>query len=172
MTDGQLPPEPWSLGDNIPWNDPDFSEAMLKDQWGNSDDDGANSSGFDAIFELTPRRLPGITSVQAVVDGETVTEIAISDLVQILRSDSRFNHFVDSGKYFRDDAVRGPHGLYFLFRLKDDHSSFHNRVRFFPLPGDLCSTILTQCRHCANCSPSQRGKFFRFPCSPHVLLRL
>ncbi len=31
MTDGQLPPEPWSIGDNIPWNDPDFSKAMLKD---------------------------------------------------------------------------------------------------------------------------------------------
>lgn len=31
MIDGQLTPEPWSIGDNIPWNDPGFSDAMLKD---------------------------------------------------------------------------------------------------------------------------------------------
>ncbi|MCP4228923.1 MAG: class I SAM-dependent methyltransferase [bacterium] len=26
-----LPPEPWAEGDNIPWNDPDFSRRMLKE---------------------------------------------------------------------------------------------------------------------------------------------
>ena len=27
----QLPPEPWAEGDNIPWNDPAFSERMLRE---------------------------------------------------------------------------------------------------------------------------------------------
>lgn len=31
MTGGKIPPMPWSIGDNIPWNDPDFSKTMLKD---------------------------------------------------------------------------------------------------------------------------------------------
>ena len=25
------PPRPWALGDNIPWNDPEFSERMLRE---------------------------------------------------------------------------------------------------------------------------------------------
>ena len=27
----QLPPAPWSEGENIPWDDPAFSERMLKE---------------------------------------------------------------------------------------------------------------------------------------------
>jgi SAM-dependent methyltransferase len=31
ITKQQHPPEPWAEGDNIPWNDPGFSERMLKE---------------------------------------------------------------------------------------------------------------------------------------------
>ncbi len=31
IVDRSLPPEPWAEGDNIPWNDPDFSRRMLKE---------------------------------------------------------------------------------------------------------------------------------------------
>jgi SAM-dependent methyltransferase len=31
IVDRELQPEPWSEGDNIPWNDPEFSERMLEE---------------------------------------------------------------------------------------------------------------------------------------------
>jgi ubiquinone/menaquinone biosynthesis C-methylase UbiE len=40
-------PEPWSEGDNIPWNDPDFSKRMLKEHL--SQDHDAASRKFERI---------------------------------------------------------------------------------------------------------------------------
>ena len=34
----KIPPEPWSEGDNIPWNDPGFSRRMLREHLTQSDD--------------------------------------------------------------------------------------------------------------------------------------
>ena len=34
----QIPPEPWSEGDNIPWNDPGFSRRMLREHFTQSHD--------------------------------------------------------------------------------------------------------------------------------------
>ena len=56
MTDDQLPPEPWSLGDNIPWNDPDFSEAMLKDHLSQEHDSASRR------FEMIDRHVRWISN--------------------------------------------------------------------------------------------------------------
>ena len=40
-------PEPWSEGDNIPWNDPGFSQRMLKEHL--SQDHDAASRKFERI---------------------------------------------------------------------------------------------------------------------------
>jgi len=47
LTDRQSPPEPWSLDDNIPWNDPAFSEEMLK--WHLSQEHEAPSRRLETI---------------------------------------------------------------------------------------------------------------------------
>ena len=43
----KIPPEPWSEGDNIPWNDPDFSKRMLKEHL--SQDHDLASRRFEII---------------------------------------------------------------------------------------------------------------------------
>ena len=45
----QIPPAAWAEGDNIPWNDPDFSERMLKAHL--SQDHDAASRRFEKIDE-------------------------------------------------------------------------------------------------------------------------
>ena len=43
----QSVPEPWTEGEKIPWNDPEFSERMLREHL--SQDHGAASRRFDTI---------------------------------------------------------------------------------------------------------------------------
>jgi SAM-dependent methyltransferase len=46
IIDRALPPEPWAEGDNIPWNNPDFSRRMLKVHLDQSDDAASRRTGI------------------------------------------------------------------------------------------------------------------------------
>jgi len=49
LIEREIPPVPWAEGDNIPWNDPEFSKRMLKEHL--SQDHDAASRRFEKIDE-------------------------------------------------------------------------------------------------------------------------
>ncbi|HJN38862.1 MAG TPA: hypothetical protein QGH28_01645, partial [Chloroflexota bacterium] len=59
LVDRAIPPAPWAEGDNIPWDDPDFSERML-------------FAHLDQSHDLASRRAGLIDSQVAWIDDEVL----------------------------------------------------------------------------------------------------
>jgi SAM-dependent methyltransferase len=65
-----LPPEPWAEGDNIPWNDPEFSERMLREHLSQAHDAASRR------LEIILRQVDWILSQTGGAAGLNILDLA------------------------------------------------------------------------------------------------
>jgi SAM-dependent methyltransferase len=110
------PPQPWSDGDNIPWNDPDFSERMLAEHLSQQHDLASRRSS------LIDKQVASIRELIAPPPGR-VLDLAcgpglyLSRLARLGYSGIGIDFSPASIRYARVDA--DTHGLELEYRLDD-----------------------------------------------------
>ena len=161
ITKRKIPPAPWSEGDNIPWNDPDFSRRMLAEHLSQDHDmasrrtikiEGQTGWINDVLLKKQPSRIldlacgPGLYSNKLAQLGHTCFGIDFSPAsIEYAQKNAQDNNLdckylqrdIRTAEYGRDyDLALFIYGEFNVFKA-EDIAIILNKIKSALKPGGI-----------------------------------